>query len=159
MTDAQKRKRTEAANTTSAKWTDDERDAMKERARELKAESRRSASASAKKADGEQDLLAKIAEMPESDRIIAERIHAVVTASAPDLAPKTWYGMPAYARDGKVVCFFKSAAKFGSRYATFGFEEEARIDDGVMWPTSFGLTEVTPAVEKKIAELVKKAVS
>lgn len=159
MSDAQKRKRTEAATGTSATWTDEERDAMKERAKELKAESRRSASASAKKADGEQDLLAKIAEMPTSDRVIAERIHAIVTASAPDLTPKTWYGMPAYAKDGKVVCFFKSAAKFGSRYATLGFEEEAKIDDGVMWPTSYGLTEVTPAVEKKIAELVKKAVS
>jgi uncharacterized protein YdhG (YjbR/CyaY superfamily) len=159
MTDTQKRKRTEAADGTSKTWTDEEKDAMKERAKELKTEARRSASASAKKAEGEQDLLAKIAEMPESDRVMAERVHAVVTASAPELTSKTWYGMPAYAKDGKVVCFFKSAAKFNSRYATLGFEEEARIDDGVMWPTSFGLTEVTPAVEKRIAELVKKAVS
>ena len=144
---------------TSGTWTDDEKAAMKERARELKAETRRSASASAKNADGEQDLLAKIAEMPESDRVIAERIHAVITATAPELTTKTWYGMPAYSKDGKVVCFFKSAAKFGSRYATLGFEEQANLDDGEMWPTSYGLTKVTPAAEKRIAELVKKAVS
>ena len=128
---------------TSGTWTDDEKAAMKERARELKAETRRSASASAKNADGEQDLLAKIAEMPESDRVIAERIHAVITATAPELTTKTWYGMPAYSKDGKVVCFFKSAAKFGSRYATLGFEEQANLDDGEMWPTSYGLTKVS----------------
>jgi uncharacterized protein YdhG (YjbR/CyaY superfamily) len=130
-------------------FTVDERAAMKERAQELKAE--------AAKADGESALLAKIAEMPKADRVLAERFHALVTANAPDLAPKTWYGMPAYAKDGKIVCFFKSADKFKSRYATFGFEETANLDDGAMWPTSFALTKLTPADEKKIAALVKKA--
>jgi uncharacterized protein YdhG (YjbR/CyaY superfamily) len=140
-----------AKRTTPAKgFTADERAAMKERAQELKAE--------AAKADGESALLAKIAEMPKADRVLAERCHAIVTASAPDLAPKTWYGMPAYAKDGKIVCFFKSADKFKSRYATFGFEESANLDDGAMWPTSFALTELTAADEKKIAALVKKAV-
>ncbi|MBI3158283.1 MAG: DUF1801 domain-containing protein [Chloroflexi bacterium] len=125
---------------------------MKERARELKA--------AANKADGEADLLAKIAEMPEKDRIIAKRLHAIVTASAPNLAPKTWYGMPAYANaDGKVVCFFQSAHKFNARYATFGFSDAAHIDAGAMWPTSFALKELTAADEAKIAALVKKAVS
>jgi len=136
-------------------FSTDEKAAMRERARELKAESRRDAD----RADGERDLLAKIAEMPESDRVMAERIHAVVTANAPDLAPKTWYGMPAYARDGKLVCFFKSADKFKSRYATFGFEEDAHIDDGNMWPTSYALTKLTAADEARIGALVKKAVS
>jgi uncharacterized protein YdhG (YjbR/CyaY superfamily) len=136
-------------------FSTDEKAAMRERARELKAEAK---SRDARE-EGERDLLAKIAEMPESDRVMAERIHAVVTATAPELAPKTWYGMPAYARDGKLVCFFKSADKFKSRYATFGFEEDARLDDGNMWPTSWALTKVTPADEAKIAELVKKAVS
>jgi uncharacterized protein YdhG (YjbR/CyaY superfamily) len=140
---------------TSKVWTAEERDAMKERAKELKAEGRRATD----RAGGERDLLAKIAEMPESDRVMAERIHAVVSANAPDLAPKTWYGMPAYARDGKVVCFFKSADKFKSRYATFGFEEDANIDEGSMWPTSFALTKLTAADEAKLAALVKKAVS
>jgi uncharacterized protein YdhG (YjbR/CyaY superfamily) len=140
-----------AKRTTGNKgFTADERAAMKERARELKAE--------AAKADGESDLLAKIAEMPKADRVMAERIHAIVAATAPDLSPKTWYGMPAYARDGKIVCFFKSADKFKSRYATFGFEETATLDDGAMWPTSYALTKLTPADEKKIAALVKKAV-
>jgi len=130
----------------------EERAAMKERARELKAQKSRAA--------GESDLLEKIAEMPQSDRTMAERIHAIVSATAPDLAPKTWYGMPAYANeDGKVVCFFKSADKFKERYATFGFNESATIDDGSMWATSFALTKLTPADEKKIAALVKKAVS
>ena len=124
---------------------------MKERAKELKAE--------AAKADGESALLAKIAEMPEPDRAMAERLHALIKASAPALSPRTWYGMPAYARDGKVVCFFKSAHKFKSRYATFGFEEAANLDDGAMWPTSFALTELTPADEARLAALVKKAVS
>jgi uncharacterized protein YdhG (YjbR/CyaY superfamily) len=155
MTDTQKRQRTGSAATTSATWTDDEKEAMKARARELKAEARRGA----EKADGEKDLLAKVAEMPESDRVMAERIHAVVMASAPDLSPKTWYGMPAYAKDGKVVCFFKAASKFDTRYATLGFEEAAMIDDGDFWPTSYGLTKMTPAIEKQIGELVKKAVS
>ena len=125
---------------------------MKERARELKAEAQR--------ADGENALLAKIAEMPESDRTMAERLHAIVKASAPSLLPKTWYGMPAYAdADGKVVCFFQSAQKFGARYATFGFNDVANLDDGAMWPTSFALKELTPAGEAQIAALVKKAVS
>jgi len=136
-------------------FSTDEKAAMRERAKELKAEAK---SRDARQ-EGERDLLAKIAEMPESDRVMAERIHAVITATAPDLAPKTWYGMPAYARDGKLVCFFKSADKFKSRYATFGFEEDARLDDGNMWPTSWALTKVTPADEARIAELVKKAVS
>jgi uncharacterized protein YdhG (YjbR/CyaY superfamily) len=129
----------------------EERAAMKERARELKAAQNREA--------GERDLLAKIAEMRESDRVMAERVHAIVTANAPDLWPKTWYGMPAYARDGKVVCFFKSAEKFGSRYATFGFEEAANLDEGAMWPTSYALTKLTAADERKIAALVKQAAS
>jgi len=135
-------------------FTADEKAAMRERARELKAESK---SRDARQ-EGERDLLTKIAEMPPADRSMAERIHALITASAPDLAPKTWYGMPAYARDGKLVCFFKAAAKFNSRYATFGFEEEAHLDDGAMWATSFALTKLTPADEARITELVKKAV-
>jgi uncharacterized protein YdhG (YjbR/CyaY superfamily) len=137
------------------RFTAEERAAMQERARELKAESKERTG----RAEGERDLLAKIAEMPESDRVMAERIHAIVTTNAPVLSPKTWYGMPAYARDGKVVCFFKSADKFKSRYATFGFEETANIDEGAMWATSFALKELTPADEVRIAELVKKAVS
>lgn len=121
---------------------------MKERARELKAG----------KADGESAVLAKIAEMPEPDRSIAERIHAIIKASAPSLAPKTWYGMPAYAKDGKVVCFFTPASKFNARYATLGFNDAANLDEGNMWPTSFALKELTPAEEARIAALVKKAV-
>jgi uncharacterized protein YdhG (YjbR/CyaY superfamily) len=144
-----------AAAVNNKRFTADERAAMQERARELKAE----AKANASRADGERDLLAKIAEMPDADRTMAERIHAIVAATAPDLAPKTWYGMPAYARDGKLVCFFKAASKFNSRYATFGFEEEARLDDGAMWPTSYALTELTSADEARIAALVKKAAS
>jgi len=124
---------------------------MRERARELKAASSR--------ADGERDLLAKIAEMPESDRVMAERLHALINATAPDLAPKTWYGMPAYARDGKVVCFFQGASKFGARYATFGFNDTATLDEGSMWPTSFALTKLTRSGEAEIRALVKKAVS
>jgi uncharacterized protein YdhG (YjbR/CyaY superfamily) len=135
--------------------TDEERAAMKERTRELKAEAR----ASRNREAGERDVLAKIAELPESDRVMAERLHAVVTASAPDLSPKTWYGMPAYARDGKIVCFFQAADKFKSRYATFGFEAAANLDDGAMWPVAFALTELTAADEARIAALVKKAVS
>ena len=141
--------------TTSKKskgFTAEERAAMRERARELKAEQN--------KADAESDLLAKIAEMPEADRVMAERIHAIVKASAPALAPKTWYGMPAYANQaGKIVCFFQSAAKFGARYATFGFNDSANLDEGAMWPISFALKELTPAEEARISELVKKAVS
>ena len=124
---------------------------MKERARELKAEK--------SKADAESDVLAKIAEMPKGDRAMAERIHAIVKASAPNLTPRTWYGMPAYAKDGKVVCFFKSASKFKSRYATFGFNDPANLDDGAMWATSFALKKLTAADERKIGALVKKAVS
>ena len=138
-------------------FTDEERAAMKERARELKAASRRGPHGD--KADGERDVLAKIAEMSESDRVMAERLHALVKASAPDLAPKTWYGMPAYAKDGKVVCFFQSADKFKSRYATFGFSDEANLDEGTAWPTAFALTELTAAAEARIGALVKKAVS
>jgi uncharacterized protein YdhG (YjbR/CyaY superfamily) len=132
-------------------FTDEERAAMKERAQELKAEGRR--------ADGERAVLAKIAEMPQPDRALAERLHAIVKASAPDLLPKTWYGMPAYAKDGKVVCFFQSADKFKSRYATLGFNDAANLDEGAMWPTSFALKELTAAEEAKIVALVKKAVS
>jgi uncharacterized protein YdhG (YjbR/CyaY superfamily) len=149
------RKSTTASGKTSKGFTADERAAMRERARELKAEAR----ADRDRAAGEKDLLAKIAEMPKPDRAMAERLHALVTASAPTLAPKTWYGMPAYARDGKVVCFFQSAAKFKSRYATFGFSDEANLDEGAMWPTSFALKELTAADEKRIAKLLKKAVS
>jgi uncharacterized protein YdhG (YjbR/CyaY superfamily) len=133
----------------SKRFTDEERAAMKERAQELKAG----------KADGESDVLAKIAEMPEPDRAMAERLHALIKASAPELSPRTWYGMPAYAKDGKVVCFFQSAHKFKSRYATFGFSDKANLDDGGMWPNSFALKELTAAEEATIAALVKKAVS
>jgi uncharacterized protein YdhG (YjbR/CyaY superfamily) len=138
-------------------FTAEERAAMKERAQELKAEARRGPRAG--KADGESDLLAKIAEMPKPDRAMAERLHAIIKASAPALSPKTWYGMPAYAKDGKVVCFFQSAHKFKSRYATFGFSDAANLDKGAMWPTSFALKELTAAEEAKIGALVKKAVS
>ena len=143
-------KSTRATDKGSKGFTAEERAAMRERAQELKAEAR--------KADGEKALLAKVAEMPEPDRVMAERLHAIVKASAPALSPKTWYGMPAYAKDGKVVCYFQSAAKFKSRYATFGFSDEANIDEGAMWPTSFALKELTAAEEAKIAALVKKAV-
>jgi uncharacterized protein YdhG (YjbR/CyaY superfamily) len=136
--------------------TDEERGAMKARTKELKAEARRGSRAG--KADGESDVLAKIAEMPEPDRALAERLHAIITASAPALSPKTWYGMPAYAKDGKVVCFFQSAHKFKSRYATFGFNDSANLDDGAMWPVAFALTELTAADEARIGALVKKAV-
>ena len=129
---------------------------MRERSQELKAEARRGPRA---KADGESDVLAKIAEMPEPDRAMAERLHAVVKASAPDLAPRTWYGMPAYAKGGKVVCFFQSADKFKARYATFGFSDKANLDEGAMWPTSFALKELTAAEEARIGELVRKAVT
>ena len=140
------------ASAKSTRFTAEERAAMKERAQELKAEARR--------ADGEKALLAKIAEMPEPDRAMAERLHAIITASAPDLSPKTWYGMPAYAnKDGKVVCYFTAASKFKERYATLGFNDTANLDKGAMWPTSFALKELTAAEEAKIAALVKKAVS
>ena len=135
-------------------WTDEEKAAMKERAKEMKAEER----AGKDRAAGESDLLAKIAEMPEADRSMAERLHAIITANAPDLMPKTWYGMPAYARDGKVVCFFQSAQKFKTRYATFGFSDAANLDEGAMWPTAFALEKLTAAEEARISALVKKAV-
>ena len=152
MTDTRKSaKSTTATGKTSKGFSAEERAAMKERSRELKAE--------ADKADGERALLAKLAEMPEPDRAMGERLHAIVKASAPDLTPKTWYGMPAYAKDGKVVCFFQSAHKFKSRYATFGFNDTANLDDGAMWPTAFALTELTAAAEERIGALVKQAVS
>ena len=140
------------ASAKSTGFTAEERAAMKERAQELKAEARR--------ADGEKALLAKIAEMPEPDRAMAERLHAIITASAPDLSPKTWYGMPAYAnKDGKVVCYFTPASKFKERYATLGFNDTANLDEGNMWPTSFALKDLTAAEEAKIEALVRKAVS
>ena len=148
-------KSTTAIDKKSKGFTDEERAAMKERAKELKAEAR----ANKNRAAGESDLLAKIAEMPEPDRAMATRLHEIVKASAPALLPKTWYGMPAYARDGKVVCFFQSADKFNSRYATFGFNDTANLDEGHMWPTSFALKELTAAEEARIRALVKKAVS
>jgi uncharacterized protein YdhG (YjbR/CyaY superfamily) len=144
------------AETQSAKgFTDEERAAIRARAKELKAAER----ANKDRAAGESALLAAIAEMPGPDRAMAERIHAIVMAAAPTLTPKTWYGMPAYAKDGKIVCFFKSADKFKSRYATLGFEDEANLDEGAVWPTSFALKELTAAAEAKIGALVKKAVS
>jgi uncharacterized protein YdhG (YjbR/CyaY superfamily) len=151
MSTEQKTRKSAAKIDTTNVWSDDERSAMQERARELKSD--------AKKADMENDLLAKIAEMPEPDRVMAERIHAIVTATAPGLTPKTWYGMPAWAKGDKLICFFKAADKFKSRYATFGFEETATLDDGTMWATSWALTKLTAADEAKIAALVKKAAS
>jgi uncharacterized protein YdhG (YjbR/CyaY superfamily) len=148
-------KATQESTRSTQGFTDEEKAAMKERAKELKAEAR----ASKDKAEGESALLAKIAEMPEPDRSMATRLHAIIKASAPSLSPKTWYGMPAYARDGKIVCFFQSAHKFNARYATFGFNDEAHLDEGAMWPTSFALKELTAADEERIAALVKKAVS
>ena len=139
-------------DTTSTVWTDEERSAMTEHAKEMKAAKRGG------KTDGEADILAKIAAMPEPDRIMAERFHALVKETAPDLTPRTWYGMPAYSKDGKLICFFQAADKFKARYATFGFEENAKLDDGSMWPTSWALTKLTPDVEKKIAALIRKAV-
>ena len=147
---AKKATQKSADRNAAESWTKEERAAMKERARELKASKDRAA--------GEADLLAKIKEMKGSDRKMAERLHEIVTTSAPDLWPRTWYGMPAYAKDGKVLCFFQSAQKFNSRYATFGFSDEANLDKGSMWPTSFALRELTPADEATIASLVKKAV-
>ena len=159
MKDTQKsaKSTTTAKNKTSGAFTDEERAAMKERAREERAAARRGPRAA--KADGESDVLAKIAEMPEPDRAMAERLHAIVKASAPALSPRTWYGMPAYAKDGNVVCFFQNARKFKTRYATFGFSDKANLDEGAMWPTSFALKELTTAEEARIGALVKKAVS
>jgi uncharacterized protein YdhG (YjbR/CyaY superfamily) len=149
--------RTTATGKKSEGFTDEERAAVKERARELKAEARRGAPAD--KADEERAVLAKIAAMPDPDRAMARRLHEVIKASSPALSPRLWYGMPAYAKDGKVVCFFQSAQKFKSTYATFGFSDAANLDDGAMWPTSFALTALTAAEEARIGELVKKAVS
>jgi hypothetical protein len=150
-------KKTSPKGRKSAKvWTDEERAAMQEAARERKAASRRRGGD--ERTQGEADIRAKIAEMPEQDRSMAERIHALVTEAAPELVPRTWYGMPAYAKDGKVLCFFTPASKFKERYSTFGFNAVANLDDGTMWPTSWALTKLTPADEKEIAALVKRAV-
>jgi uncharacterized protein YdhG (YjbR/CyaY superfamily) len=146
--------RTTGTGRKSGGFTDDERAAMKERVRELKAEGRRGPGA-----EGESDLLARIAEMPEPDRAMATRLHAIIKANAPGLEPKTWYGMPAYARGGKVVCFFQSAQKFKARYATLGFSDQARLDEGAMWPTSYALTALTPSEEARVGALVRKALS
>jgi uncharacterized protein YdhG (YjbR/CyaY superfamily) len=155
MTSAKKPTRsTTAAGQESTGFTEEERGAMKQRARELKAERRGAA-----QAEAERDVLEKIAEMPAPDRAIAERLHAVIRANAPALSPKLWYGMPAYAKDGKVVCFFQPAAKFKTRYATFGFNQEANLDEGAMWPVAFALEELTAADEERVAALVKQAVS
>jgi uncharacterized protein YdhG (YjbR/CyaY superfamily) len=160
---AKKATQKSAKSTTATKrskgFTEEERAAMKERAEELKAEARRGRRVKKDKADGEGAVLAKIAEMPDADRAMAERLHALIKASAPALSPKTWYGMPAYAKDGKVVCYFTAASKFKSRYATFGFNDEANLDEDNMWPVSFALKELTAAEEAKISALVKKAVS
>src|SRR3989440_12991852 len=137
-----------SAKSTAAKFTDEERGAMKERVKELKGA-----------ADGESDVLAKIAEMPEGDRAMAKRLHAIIKASAPALSPRTWYGMPAYAKDGNIVCHFQPAQKFKTRYATFGFSDAANLDEGAMWPVAFALKELTPTEEARISALVKKAVS
>lgn len=149
------KKTAESTATTKKGFTDEERAAMKERAKEMKAEARTNKN----KAEGESDVLAKIAEMPEPERTIATRLHEIIKANAPTLAPKTWYGMPAYARDGKVVCFFQSAQKFNTRYATLGFSDEANLDEGDLWPVAFALKGLTDVEETKIIALVKKAVS
>jgi hypothetical protein len=148
---------TTGSGETSGGFTDEERGAIKERAQELKTAARRSGRAD--KTDGESEVLAKLTEMPDSDRAIGERLHAIIKASAPSLSPKLWYGMPAYAKDGKVVCFFQGAHKFKTRYATFGFNESANLDEGTMWPTAYALTTLTDADEAQISALVKKAVS
>ena len=157
MNDTQKpAEGTTAAGKTAGGFTDEERGAMKERAHELKAAARRAPRAA--KADGDSAVLAKIAEMTEPDRVLAERLHAIIKASAPALSPTTWYGMPAYAQDGKVVCFFQSAQKFKTRYAMLGFSDKANLDEGAMWPTYFALTELTAADEARIGALVQQAV-
>jgi uncharacterized protein YdhG (YjbR/CyaY superfamily) len=158
--DTQKSTKSAAATKKKSKgFTDEERAAMKERAHELKADARRGPGGKKDKTDGEQDVLAKIAEMPEPDRAMAERLHAIIKASAPDLSPRTWYGMPAYAKDGKVVCFFQSAQKFKTRYATLGFSDKANLDEGALWPVAFALKELTASEEARIVALVQKAVS
>ncbi|MFJ8041812.1 iron chaperone [Kitasatospora sp. NPDC096147] len=150
---------TTARRTTAAKsfdgFSEEERDAMREHAKDLKTTARRGGKAT--KADGEADVLAKIAELPEADRVLAEKVHAIITANAPELAPKTWYGMPAYARDGKVVCHFQSAQKFKTRYATIGFSDQAGLDDGELWPVAFALTSLSAATEARLVELVRRA--
>src|SRR2546421_7933499 len=151
MKDTQKPAKSTAAKKRREGFTDEEKGAMKERAKEMKA--------AADRADVESEVLAKIAEMPETDRAMAKRLHAIIKASAPGLSPKTWYGMPAYAKDGKVVCFFQSGQRFKTRYATFGFSDKANLDEGSMWPTSFALKELTATEEARISALVKKAVS
>ena len=156
MKDTQKSAQSTAGKASKG-FTDEERAAVRERAQELKAAARRGPRAG--KADGESDVLAKIAQMPKPDRAMAERVHAIIKASAPALSPRTWYGMPAYATDGKVVCFFQSAQKFKTRYATFGFSDKANVDEGDMWPTAFALKKLTAADEARIGTLVKKAVS
>ena len=156
MTDAKSTTTKRSAARDSAQvWTDEERAAMQESARERKAASRRGSVD--ERAEGERDVRAKIAEMPTADRVMAERIHELVTTTAPSLVPRTYYGMPAYAKDGKVICFFQAASKFKVRYSTFGFQPDARIDDGELWPVAFAVTELTPRSEARIAELVKKA--
>ena len=150
-------KRTAAAGTTPGGFTDEERGAMKERTHELKAAGRRGPRAA--RADGESAVLARLAEMTGPDRAMGERLHAIIKASAPTLSPKTWYGMPAYAKGGKVVCFFQSAQKFNTRYATFGFSDAANLDEGALWPVAFALKELTAKEEARISALVKKAVS
>ncbi len=150
-------KGTTATGKTFEGFTDEERAAMKERAQELKAEARRGPRAA--KADGERAVLEKLAELPDADRVLGERLHAIIKASAPALSPRTWYGMPAYAKGGKVVCYFTPASKFKERYATLGFNAEANLDEGTMWPTAFAITELTAADEARIVALVKKAVS
>jgi uncharacterized protein YdhG (YjbR/CyaY superfamily) len=158
MKDTQKSaKSTTATDKKFEGFTDEERAAMKERGQELKASARRGPRAA--KADGESEVLAKIAEMQEPDRAMAERLHAIIKASAPALSPRTWYGMPAYAKDGNIVCFFQPAQKFKTRYATLGFSDKANLDEGAMWPTTFALTELTAAAEARIGALVKRAVS
>jgi hypothetical protein len=158
MNDTQKSARSATAiDKTSKGFTGEEKAAMRERARELKAAARRGPRGD--KADGESEVLAKIAEMAEPDRALAERLHALITSSAPDLLPRLWYGMPAYAKDGKVVCHFQDARKFKTRYATLGFSDEAKLDEGAMWPVAFALTELTAADEARIGALVKQAVS
>lgn len=154
MTDTKSAKGSKARATTEV-WTDEERAAMQEHAKAMKKAVRRGKTT---EADGEADLLEKVAEMPPSDRAMAERIHAIIKGTAPDLESRTWYGMPAYARDGKVVCFFQPAIKFKARYATLGFNDAATLDDGSMWPTSWALTKLTPADEMQVAQLVKRAV-
>jgi uncharacterized protein YdhG (YjbR/CyaY superfamily) len=157
MTNAKTTTKRTASKSANNVWTDEERAAMQESARERKATSRRGSAD--ERAEGEREVQAKIAELPKDERSIAARVHEIITNSAPSLVPRTYYGMPAYAKDGKVICFFQSPSKFKVRYATFGFQPDARIDDGEMWPIAFAVTQLTPAVERRMAQLVKKAVS